>query len=292
MEDGLAVQEHNARKRHKRKKHKKDKREKPEELSVDKEVQLDSKKRKIVDAAEEDAESEDYPYHTDPSDHCETPLEAYSDIKSVLVSLATSLNKPISDLAIYDPYYCEGNVKLRLEQLGFNNVYNEKEDFYSKTSHPEYDVLVTNPPYSYDNIEKLLRFTYSSGKPFLLLVPNYVYAKDYYIRITKEYEMKGPDNNIFFVVPRTRYLYTTPKSRRQRKSSKYTSPFPSFWYCCMRQYNSNCIRSANQLPSNIVCTSARTLPANMLSDYDERKKKIKNALKRKKNKDKKKIKKM
>ena len=287
------IQEHKARKKHKKKKHKKDEREKREEQSEDQEVvQHDSKKRKIDDDVQSDAEPENYPYPTDPSDHCETPLEAYADIKSVLVSLANSLKKPISDLAIYDPYYCEGNVKLRMKELGFNNVYNEKEDFYSKTSHPEYDVLVTNPPYSYDNIEKLLTFTYSSGKPFLLLVPNYVYAKDYYIRITKEYEKKGPNNNMFFIVPRSRYLYTTPKSRRQRKSGKYTSPFPSFWYCCMRQYNSGCIRSANQLPSNIVCTSVRTLPANMLSDYDERKKKLKNSLKRKKNKDRKKIKKM
>jgi hypothetical protein len=269
----------------KKKKNKKSKEKQVKHIDTQ-DVQIESKKRKL----DEEVEPEDYPYQTDPSDHCETPLEAYADIKSTLVSLAHSLNKSIEDLAIYDPYYCEGNVKIRLKELGFGNVYNEKEDFYSKESHPEYDVLVTNPPYSYDNIEKLLQFSYSSGKPFLILVPNYVYAKDYYIRMTKEYARSSSSNNMFFIVPRNRYLYTTPKSRRQRKSGKFTSPFPSFWYCCMRQYNASCIKSVSQQPSTIVCTSTRSLPANMLSDYDDRKKKLKNALKRKKNKDRKKMK--
>ena len=55
-----------------------------------------------------------------------------------------------------------------------------KEDFYAVTAagaNPEFDVLVTNPPYSGDNIDKLMKFSLSSGKPFFLLMPNYVYEK-------------------------------------------------------------------------------------------------------------------
>ena len=55
-----------------------------------------------------------------------------------------------------------------------------KEDFYAVIAAkqtPEFDVLVTNPPYSGDNVDKLMNFSLSSGKPFFLLMPNYVYQK-------------------------------------------------------------------------------------------------------------------
>ena len=45
---------------------------------------------------------------------------------------------------------------------------------------PKYDVLVTNPPYSGDHMERLLRFARESQKPFLLLLPTFVAAEKYY----------------------------------------------------------------------------------------------------------------
>jgi hypothetical protein len=42
---------------------------------------------------------------------------------------------------------------------------------------PEFDVLLTNPPYSDDHPDRLVRFACASGKPWLLLVPNWVYTK-------------------------------------------------------------------------------------------------------------------
>ena len=155
---------------------------------------------------------EEYPYIVDDDDHCESPLEAYSDISGFLNELAKELNKTPETLAIYDPYYCEGSVVARLNSLGFKNVYNRKEDFYAvaaSNSLPNFDVMVTNPPYSGDNVEKLLRISLSSSKPFFLLMPNYVYTKEYYDRIVLSYK-----RSIFYVVPKKgRYLYTTPKAR-------------------------------------------------------------------------------
>ena len=37
---------------------------------------------------------------------------------------------------------------------------------------PEHDVLVTNPPYTADHVERFLRFAVDNGKPWLLLVPD------------------------------------------------------------------------------------------------------------------------
>jgi len=159
----------------------------------------------------------------------------------------------------------------RLHTLGYMNVYNKKENFYDmihRNQVPSYDVLITNPPYSMDHMEQLLCFVTKSSKPWFLLLPNYVYCKDYYqhhinystcrshetnasttitsntdkttntIITTNNSRYVGSHssivkNGMFYVTPvkGRRYLYTTPKGRRQEKSSKYTSPFPTFWYC-------------------------------------------------------------
>ena len=46
-----------------------------------------------------------------------------------------------------------------------------------------------------------------NGKPWFLLVPNYVYMKDYYDACLK----KGPAGAMFYVCPEGRYVYESPK---------------------------------------------------------------------------------
>ena len=41
-------------------------------------------------------------------------------------------------------------------------------------------MIVTNPPYSKDHMDRCIRFCCENGKPWLLLLPNYVYRKEYY----------------------------------------------------------------------------------------------------------------
>lgn len=164
-------------------------------------------KRKRNENNVSQSEAIDYPYTVNDDDHCETPVEAYSDIASLLNVLAVSIGKTNQTLKIFDPYHCEGSVIARLESIGFENVYNEKEDFYATILNeeiPDYDVLVTNPPYSSDHMKKLLKFCAESKKPWFLLLPNYVYTKDYYIPSLL-------DQKPFYVTPKKRYMYTTPK---------------------------------------------------------------------------------
>lgn len=131
--------------------------------------------------------------------------------------------------------------------LGFNSVRNELRDFYADIAAgtvPAYDVLVTNPPYSADHMQRLLQFVSSSGRPWALLVPNYVYTKDYFASLCpaasaarghgrSQADAQAQARSVFYLCPARRYLYTTPKGRRQEKSAKYTSPFPTFWYCSL-----------------------------------------------------------
>lgn len=164
-------------------------------------------KRKRNDECEQVSDADDYPYTVDDDDHCETPVEAYSDISSFLTRISVSIGRTNETLKIFDPYHCEGSVIARLGSIGFKSVYNEKEDFYASILNeeiPEYDVLVTNPPYSSDHMKKLLKFCAESKKPWFLLLPNYVYTKDYYVP-----SLLG--QKPFYVAPKKRYLYSTPK---------------------------------------------------------------------------------
>jgi hypothetical protein len=62
------------------------------------------------------------------------PLEAYRDKVALLQNCASRIygKAPTAQqqLAIYDPYYCNGLVASHLENLGYPNVYNRKEDGY------------------------------------------------------------------------------------------------------------------------------------------------------------------
>lgn len=251
---------------------------------------LKKQRRREEKAADQSGEEEIgvYPYTVDDDDHCESPLAAYEDISPILDAiLAKKGGKSRSELVIYDPYFCEGAMKQHLASLKFDNVYNKREDFYKVVDEgrvPEYDVLVTNPPYSGNHPQKLMDFvTKSQSKPYLLLMPNWVYTKDYYHKSTL------PRSGTYYVSPKTRYLYTTPKGRRQKKSGKVTSPFPTLWYCGVPSESSKFVDEVGKLlPSDKVDFARETthLPLSVAHESDARKKKERNKLKRKKNKSK------
>ena len=178
-----------------------------------------------------------YPFPVDPDDHCETPQLAYEHIVPVLSTLANALQLSTPDeLKIWDPFYCAGGVANHLHTLGFPHVYNENEDFYAydhgKTSGPKkYDVLITNPPYTAEHIPSLLEFCKTSGKPCLLLLPNYCLHK-------YEKQMRalttGLGDDLFYVWSKSRYKYKSPKLARDKdkaRKDRVTSPFVSFWFC-------------------------------------------------------------
>lgn len=242
------------------------------------------------------SEEAEYPYFVNDDDHCETPLAAYRDIAPILDAILKEkkgVGAVRSELAIYDPYFCEGSMKEHLASLDFTNVYNKREDFYKvieQQTLPEFDVLVTNPPYSGDHPMALLKFIkqQSEKKPFLLLMPNWVYTKDYYSIL--------PADTLFYVSPHARYLYTTPKGRRQKKSGKVTSPFPSIWYCGTG-ISENAKESSTFIdglektldPKNVhLSRTTSQLSLAVAHETDPRKKKARDRMKRAKNKKKKK----
>ena len=188
----------------------------------------------------ERSEKARHPFQADPSDHAETSKESYDDILPLLDALAKDLGKKRDTLSIYDPYYCDGGVKKRLVSLGFKKCYNRNEDFYEKIetgTTPDYDVLLTNPPYSGNHPEKMLRFCAATGKPWLALVPNWVYAKEYFRAIFgDEDSINGNSSAPFFLVPKQRYSYYVPGWQKTTSGELggTTSPFMSLWICGMK----------------------------------------------------------
>jgi len=161
-------------------------------------------------------------------------LEAYRDIAPFLAQLGI----PPDQLRIYDPYYCNGAVQRHLHSLGFPRVSNEKVDCYEQWNDknnnlPQFDVLVTNPPYSDNHMERLVQFVtssqYGTNRPWFLILPQWVHKKDFYVQCINSSGMRP-----FYLVPRKRYVYQPPKDFRAPKKSdvhQKSSPFCSMWYC-------------------------------------------------------------
>jgi len=191
-----------------------------------------------------------------------------------------------SELRIYDPFYCEGRVKENLAKFGFTNVINPCKDFYSSPL-PEFDVIVSNPPYSGNHIEKFLKFCVNSHKPWFLLLPNFVLLKPYYTySIIPVGKVKAVPQRVFFVIPEHRYEFLTPKGRHQKKSKDYTSPHFTFWYCHF--YGGETLADAFKWikrqpkdPSYYICKILTELPLRVLDRNDPKSKKAKNAKKKK-----------
>ena len=208
----------------------------------------------------------EFPFPVDPDDHCESPMESYKDIIPLLNLLDAQIytNSKTNTtgnmvIRIYDPYYCDGAVIRNFLSLGFTNIYNRKENCYAMweaasetaasndktTSNTNimnlFDVLVTNPPYSEDHIERLIRFVTSDmfihrQTPWFLLLPQWVHKKDYFINATTKANLTSSQKHLqpFYLIPKKRYVYTPPPNFRLPTKSdihKKSSPFISMWYC-------------------------------------------------------------
>lgn len=180
-----------------------------------------------------------HPFDTESDDHCETDRRAYEDLVPVLNLVAEKLGKDPAELRIYDPYYCAGTVVKHFAKLGFPQVYNRCQDFYAVVAAgkvPDHDVLVTNPPYSGDHVERLLQFLAgpNRGKPFCLLMPNYFACRRNY------HSALDGLTPVFLRPTQSQYFYWTPSGMRDTTTKKKahhnlalghrTSPFPSSWH--------------------------------------------------------------
>jgi hypothetical protein len=256
---------------------------------------VDQASRRVFSSSERDANDEpvcvgtltgdgkvvlSYPYaSSNPEDHCETPRCAYEDVLPILDRLRGASTRR-SELRIYDPFYCDGAVKRHLASLGFTTVHNEPADFWKTVEQqqlPEFDVLVTNPPFSGDNIERLLKICLALNKPFLLLVPNWFYTKPYFTSLGAS--ARSP----MLVVPSKRYEFHSPQHLRvvDKKAQLSTAPFVTIWFCFVAMSHQQPLLAEYMSKSAAVASRSvrlyltpRDLPPQFKSSYDRSRKSV------------------
>ncbi|CAE8639104.1 unnamed protein product, partial [Polarella glacialis] len=183
------------------------------------------------------AENGFHTFKADALDHAETDVRAYMHLKPLLARLAQELSKKgPSELKLWDPYFCKGAMVKKLASLGFPKVHNVNEDFYAVAASgklPDYDVLLSSPPYSGDHLERCLKFCVGSTKPWCLLLPIWVERKPYFSELLGE-EAK----RLIYIAPVNRYTYWMPSDLVKGDSKPAwvgadggTSPYDSMWYC-------------------------------------------------------------
>lgn len=131
-----------------------------------------------------------FPYKANFNDHFETSIEALRDLMPVVEAYRSLVRPNCPDaFTVYDPYYCAGAIRQHWADLGVAKLIHEKRDFYQdvedRTVPSQYDILITNPPYSEDHIQRLLEFLIGSNKAWAFLVPDYVASKDWYVSIVE-----------------------------------------------------------------------------------------------------------
>jgi hypothetical protein len=170
-------------------------------------------------------------------------------------------------------------------------VHNVNEDFYERVRTgelPSFDVLVTNPPYTADHVPRLLAFCARLSRPSCLLLPSYVYMKEFYGR---PYGEAGP----CYLAPPCRYKYRSPPGahnaageRRKAGSGSsgvVTSPFTSFWYLKLGADATAALRAwwaaeagaaarAGPLAGCVLALSAAELPHAMRDASDPSRKRL------------------
>ena len=112
---------------------------------------------------------------------------------------------------------------ITISTIGFMNVINNNRDFYHDIQHnniPDYDILITNPPYSCDHKLKLLNFLknnnnhhddhhqhrqkkqqqqhhyhHHGNRPFALLLPAYIATKSYWKDFLSSFNNNNNNSN-------------------------------------------------------------------------------------------------
>ena len=124
------------------------------------------------------------------------------------------------DKTIYDPYYCSGLTKQYFNELGYNNVIHNDEDFYTSYKKYDFDIICSNPPFS--NKKKVCETLKEIDKPFILIMPVSTITKKFWRDIFK-------NDDITILVPNGRMQF----SRKGDQLSRC-------WYdCCFYTYKMN-----------------------------------------------------
>jgi len=119
------------------------------------------------------------------------------------------------DKTLWCPFYCDGKQKQYLNELGFDNVIHNDEDFFQ--SYYKNTVVIDNPPFS--KFKKVCLRLKELDLPFILIGFSRVFLMKWFQRLFKD--------KLQVIVPFTRPTFTHLTNPKKG----YTPPFGVQYYC-------------------------------------------------------------
>jgi len=132
---------------------------------------------------------------------------------------------------IYEPFFSNGVSKTYLQQLGFNNVIHENEDFFENYVRYEYNIILSNPPYTIKR--NILKILYKIDKPFVLIMPTSIINKLYIKSI-----FGANIDKIQYIIPHKRIQFERLDGYNQKRTC-----FDTLFFC----YKMNLPRDINYM---------------------------------------------
>jgi len=122
------------------------------------------------------------------------------------------------DKIIYDPFYCDGQIKKTFEEMKVKKIIHEDTDFFNTIDNIDYDIIISNMPFS--KRKKILEVLHKKNKPFILTLFPRVLSCKWFL------DLFG-DNNLQLIIPKQRSKCYNPSN----KKDNYTPPNGMFYFC-------------------------------------------------------------
>tara|TARA_R110001592_G_scaffold307473_1_gene581290 strand:- start:1 stop:516 length:516 start_codon:yes stop_codon:yes gene_type:complete len=142
-----------------------------------------------------------------------TPKSAWENIQHLIPK----------EKVIWESFYGDGESGNHLKSLGFN-VIHEPIDFFDDETLPEYDILISNPPFS--KSKAVVQRLKELGKPFIIIMPSPKICTSYFRE--NFCDCKDP---IQIIIPRKRIQFTKLVDGKVPNGYKSCCNFDCFYYC-------------------------------------------------------------
>lgn len=123
------------------------------------------------------------------------------------------------DKVLWEAFYGDGKSGEYLRELGFD-VIHEEIDFFDDETLPQYDILVSNPPFS--KCKEVVGRLKKLEKPFIIVLPAFKL-------FTKYFRDAFQGENIQLIIPKKRIQFE--KIKNGVKKAEGRCSFDCFYYC-------------------------------------------------------------
>jgi len=129
-------------------------------------------------------------------DHYETPMGAWKELLKAIPSLRRR--------KLWDPFYCKGATGAHWTSLRVPHFVCLKGDFFGQIREHDFDIVVTNPPFTTKQV--VLDVLVSCGKPFIVLLRTSVLFSKWFRLLVPVFELVVSSRQVDFVGARGQKL--------------------------------------------------------------------------------------